>query len=184
MSTSNTYDAISTSNATDKVRNTKYVFDNTPLPKEIPHVKEIGATTAPLMSAAFFIGERCRGYNDDFMLCQKEANGNGPVDCLKEGRRVTRCAASVLKDLNANCAEEFKLHYQCLNYGNMEYKNCRKAEGLLNKCVFDKLKLIKKIPDVQEDKQVFLPGNQVFQPIHPHPDSDKAHALAKSEGKI
>ena len=29
------------------------------------------------------------------MVCKDEANGKGEVDCLKEGRKVTRCAASV-----------------------------------------------------------------------------------------
>lgn len=65
------------------------------MPDHIPKVQEIGATSAPLFSAAYFIGERCKPYNDDFMKCKDEANGRGEVDCLKEGRKVTRCAASV-----------------------------------------------------------------------------------------
>lgn len=47
------------------------------------------------MSAAYFIGDRCRAYNDDYMKCKDEANGRGEMECLKEGRKVTRCAASV-----------------------------------------------------------------------------------------
>ena len=58
-------------------------------------MKEIGATSAPLLSASFFIGARCRPYNDDFMQCKTENPGKGEFECLKEGRRVTRCAASV-----------------------------------------------------------------------------------------
>lgn len=65
------------------------------MPDGIPKVQEIGATSAPLMSASFFIGDRCRAYNDDYMKCKAEANGRGEFDCLKEGRKVTRCAASV-----------------------------------------------------------------------------------------
>jgi len=65
------------------------------MPDHIPKVQEIGATSAPLFSAAYFIGERCKPYNDDFMKCKDEANGRGEIDCLKEGRKVTRCAASV-----------------------------------------------------------------------------------------
>lgn len=65
------------------------------MPNDIPKVQEIGATSAPLMSASFFIGDRCRAYNDDYMKCKAEANGRGELDCLKEGRKVTRCAASV-----------------------------------------------------------------------------------------
>jgi NADH dehydrogenase (ubiquinone) 1 alpha subcomplex subunit 8 len=65
------------------------------MPDHIPKVQELGATSAPLFSAAYFIGERCKAYNDDFMKCKDEGNGRGELDCLKEGRKVTRCAASV-----------------------------------------------------------------------------------------
>jgi NADH dehydrogenase (ubiquinone) 1 alpha subcomplex subunit 8 len=65
------------------------------MPDDIPKVQEIGATSAPLMSASFFIGDRCRAYNDDYMKCKEDANGRGELECLKEGRKVTRCAASV-----------------------------------------------------------------------------------------
>lgn len=47
------------------------------------------------MSASFFIGDRCRDYNDDYMQCKNEKPGRGEFECMKEGRRVTRCAASV-----------------------------------------------------------------------------------------
>lgn len=180
MSTSNTYDTISTSNFTDKKRTTEYVFENDKLPEEIPHVKEIGATTGPLLSASFFIGDRCKDFNDDFMLCQKENGTNGTVNCLKEGRKVTRCAASVLADLNAHCKKEFEMHYKCLNYSNMEFKNCRKAEHLLNDCVFTSLKLAKQIPG-DGGREVFKEGKQIFKPIHPHYPSEKAFDLAKKE---
>lgn len=71
------------------------LVDTTPLPEDIPAVKEIGASSAPLLSASFFIGARCRDYNDDYMQCKTEKAGTGEVDCMKEGRRVTRCASSV-----------------------------------------------------------------------------------------
>jgi NADH dehydrogenase (ubiquinone) 1 alpha subcomplex subunit 8 len=75
--------------------NQHLLIDTTPMPDNIPKVEEIGATSAPLMSAAFFIGDRCRVYNDDYMKCKEDANGRGEIECLKEGRKVTRCAASV-----------------------------------------------------------------------------------------
>lgn len=65
------------------------------MPSDIPKVEEIGATSAPLLSASYFIGDRCKTFNDDFMKCKAEANGRGELECLKEGRKVTRCAASV-----------------------------------------------------------------------------------------
>ena len=37
--------------------------DPTPLPSNIPKVEELGVTSAPLKSAAFFIGAYCKEYN-------------------------------------------------------------------------------------------------------------------------
>ena len=92
---------------------TKYV-DPTPMPASVPHVEEVGATSAPLKSAAFFLGAYCKEYNgsppfsvlqdcannenfyfsiEDFMLCKNE--NRSPAHCLKEGRKVTRCAVDL-----------------------------------------------------------------------------------------
>jgi NADH dehydrogenase (ubiquinone) 1 alpha subcomplex subunit 8 len=59
-------------------------------PASQPRVDEVGTTSAPLKSAAFFLAEHCRAVNEDFMLCKNE--DRNPEHCLKEGRRVTRCA--------------------------------------------------------------------------------------------
>lgn len=75
--------------------NQSVLIDTTPLPADIPPVEELGTSSAPLLSASFFIGARCKAYNDDFMQCKTESGGKGEIDCLKEGRRVTRCAKSV-----------------------------------------------------------------------------------------
>ncbi|KXX82340.1 NADH dehydrogenase [ubiquinone] 1 alpha subcomplex subunit 8 [Madurella mycetomatis] len=77
------------------VFNQHVLLDTTPLPDSIPKVKEIGSSSAPLLSASFFIGARCRDYNDDYMQCKTQNPGKGEFECLKEGRRVTRCARSV-----------------------------------------------------------------------------------------
>ena len=37
--------------------------DKTPMPDGVPPVQEIGATSAPLKSAAFFIGAKCKEFN-------------------------------------------------------------------------------------------------------------------------
>lgn len=119
--------------------------DKNELPSEIPEVDEVGATSAPLLSASYFIGAHCKPYNDDFMLCKDENNG-GTLECLKEGRRVSRCAIDVLKNINKFCFDEFKLNYECLEQNNHRTGHCRASEKVLNKCVFDNLKLEKKIP--------------------------------------
>ncbi|KAI5852252.1 hypothetical protein BZA05DRAFT_397331 [Tricharina praecox] len=123
------------------------LIDKTPMPDHIPKVEEVGASSAPLTSAAFFIGDKCRPYNEDYMLCKAEAQGRGELDCLKEGRRVTRCAASVIADINKHCLSEFRTHWQCLQNNNMELWHCRNQEKPFNACVFEKLKLSKVIPD-------------------------------------
>jgi len=75
--------------------NQQVLIDTTPLPESIPPVKEIGASSAPLLSASFFIGDRCKAFNDDYMVCKTQAHGKGEIECMREGRKATRCAASV-----------------------------------------------------------------------------------------
>lgn len=58
---------------------------------------------------------------------------------MREGRKVTRCAASVLEDVNKNCLEEFRRHWNCLENNNQQLWQCRRFEWKLNGCVFDKL---------------------------------------------
>ncbi|KAF1353320.1 hypothetical protein BDV97DRAFT_375381 [Delphinella strobiligena] len=130
--------------------NQSVLIDTTPLPDDIPKVQEIGASSAPLLSASFFIGARCRPYNDDYMQCKTDANGKGEVDCLKEGRKVTRCAASVLSDMDKHCLAEFRKHWECLDNNNQQLWQCRVYERPLNKCVFGNLKLEKVIPGTPE----------------------------------
>ncbi|KAF9238815.1 Ndufa8, NADH-ubiquinone oxidoreductase complex I 19kd subunit [Melanogaster broomeanus] len=119
--------------------------DPTPLPDSVPKVQELGVTSAPLKSAAFFIGAYCKEYNEDFILCKNEAGG-APGPCLKEGRRVTRCAADLINKMRENCLEQFDAHWNCLEMNNQEYYACRKPERTLNKCMFEKLGLTKTIP--------------------------------------
>ncbi|RYC56316.1 hypothetical protein CHU98_g9891 [Xylaria longipes] len=164
------------------VFNQQVLYDTTPLPDSIPAVKEVGTTSAPLLSASFFIGARCRPYNDDYMQCKTENPGKGEFECLKEGRRVTRCAASVIDDINKSCLEQFRTHWQCLDNNNHQLWQCRKAEWKLNQCVFDNLvslafspfplymliqfahqKLEKTIPDAPKDQiPVHLRTKQIY----------------------
>ncbi|EEH17940.1 hypothetical protein PABG_00503 [Paracoccidioides brasiliensis Pb03] len=143
--------------------NQHVLIDTTPMPDDIPKVKEIGATSAPLMSASFFIGDRCRAFNDDYMKCKTEANGKGELECLREGRKVTRCAASVIKDINANCFDQFKAHWECLEQSNHQLWQCRRPEVALNACVFEKLGLKKEIPDTPKGQTpIHLREKQIY----------------------
>lgn len=91
--------------------------DPTPLPASVPKVQELGVTSAPLKSAAFFIGAYCKEYNEDFMLCKNESGGD-PGACLKEGRRVTRCATDLINKMRESCLEQFETHWNCLELNN------------------------------------------------------------------
>ena len=102
-------------------------FDPNPMPKHVPHVNELGITSAPMLSASFHLVKFCKDYTgqltsprassllpcislklrpspymtDDFLLCRAE--NENPEHCLKEGRRVTRCATDL-------CVSRLKLH--------------------------------------------------------------------------
>ena len=47
----------------DPASSEKPYKDPTPLPSDVPKVQELGTTSAPLKSAAFFIGAYCKDYN-------------------------------------------------------------------------------------------------------------------------
>ncbi|KZT60167.1 putative NADH dehydrogenase 22K chain precursor [Calocera cornea HHB12733] len=116
----------------------------------LPPLQELGATSAPLKSAAYFIGDQCKEFNEDFMLCKNE--NRDPAHCLAEGRKVTRCAADVLNKLRAACVQEFEAHWNCLEWNNQYYYACRKEERPLNACAFTKLGYKKEIPGSPEGK--------------------------------
>jgi len=128
------------------------VVDPTPMPSHVPPVPEVGATSAALKSAAFFIAAKCQPYNEDFMMCRREKwSTDGPGGCLKEGRKVTRCAIHVyvrvldevltfrIESLNKVCGDAYKAHYECLDAHNQQFRDCRPAERGLNACAFLKL---------------------------------------------
>ncbi|KAF9931769.1 hypothetical protein BGZ75_004565 [Mortierella antarctica] len=82
--------------------------DSTPAPAEAAH-PEIGATSAPLKSAALLLGSYCRDYNEDFMLCKNE--NSHPAHCLKDGRKFTRCAMDLITELKENCKKEWEARF-------------------------------------------------------------------------
>ncbi|KAJ8087140.1 ndufa8, NADH-ubiquinone oxidoreductase complex I 19kd subunit [Marasmius tenuissimus] len=139
---------------------TRPYTDPTPLPDNVPKVPELGLTSAPLKSAAFFIGAYCKDYNEDFMLCKNE--NRDPGHCLKEGRRVTRCATDLIAKMRENCLSQFQEHWNCLENNNQEYYMCRKPERSLNKCMFEKLGLTKTIPGTPAGQK---PIHEVESPV-------------------
>ncbi|KAI4521558.1 hypothetical protein EV122DRAFT_278134 [Schizophyllum commune] len=139
----------------------KPLDDPTPMPAHVPKVKELGVTSGPLKSAAFFIGAYCKEYNEDFMLCKAE--NRAPEHCLAEGRKVTRCAQDLITKMRENCLSEWNKHWDCLENHNQEYYRCREVERPLNKCMFEKLGLLKTIPGTPEGE---VPIHEKLNPIH------------------
>lgn len=122
--------------------------------------KELGATSAPLMSMAYFIGDFCKEFNEDFMLCKTE--NHDPRKCLLEGRKVTRCAMDVLSQLQKECGSEFKNHWDCLDFKNHQYQSCRDKEKQLNSCAL-KLNFKKSIPDTEKNQPpIHLRENPIY----------------------
>ena len=54
------------------------------------NAEEINATSAPLQSAAYALGEYCKSSADAYMLCKRDTTDPGV--CLKQGKQVTQCA--------------------------------------------------------------------------------------------
>jgi NADH dehydrogenase (ubiquinone) 1 alpha subcomplex subunit 8 len=132
-----------------------------------PEDEELAVTSAPLMAAAFYIGDQCKVQNDDFMLC-KQAQNQHPEHCLKEGLRVTRCAQHVFHQLSENCREEFTAYWKCLDNNNQKYMFCRDEEQSQNDCVLKRLGWSKKLwaangPEAGYKPQGELPAADVSQ---------------------
>ena len=154
--------------------NQEVLIDPTPLPSSIPHVDEVGATSAPLKSASFTIGGRCREYMDDFMACKRDFGSRGEdaeFECLSSGRKVTRCATETLSFINTHCGREFKLHWNCLESKNHEFANCRPAERHLNRCIFDSMGVAKHVPGTKEGLEPWLKAKPIFRPFGEDPAS-------------
>ncbi|KAL7007610.1 ndufa8, NADH-ubiquinone oxidoreductase complex I 19kd subunit [Cystobasidiomycetes sp. EMM_F5] len=126
------------------------------MPKGTPHVEELGVTSAPLKSAAFFIGAHCKDFNGLHALQGGEC---GPR-ALFEGREE---GYALVSKLRTSCLAEFDAHWNCLEKNNQEYYLCRKPERTLNSCVFEKLGLKKEIPGTPEGQ---LPIHEKKRPIY------------------
>ncbi|TPX38090.1 hypothetical protein SmJEL517_g00120 [Synchytrium microbalum] len=135
--------------------------EKAPLPATIPEVQEVGCTSAPLESMSFHFANFCKVYNEDYVLCKNESTD--PAHCLKEGRKVTRCAIDLINKLKENCDSQWERHWTCLDYNNHHYWQCRKEEREFNDCVFAKLGLTKVIPETPEGKtQIHLKEKPLY----------------------
>jgi len=101
-------------------------------------VPEINISSAPLRAAAHHIGKYCDEQSKEFMLCNLEEKD--PRKCINEGKAVTRCGLEFFKKMKLQCAEEFTDYWKCIDRSqyDMNFKHCRKTQGVFDKCVLDK----------------------------------------------
>jgi len=128
------------------------------------------------------------------MLCKAESRN--PEHCLKEGRKVTRCAIDLcvlacfihlnrltvfivgrLTKMRDNCGKQWDAHWECLEKRNQEFFQCRQPERKLNDCMFEKL-VCPRFPNSLSSESAFqglrktIPGSpegqpQVHEKLHP-----------------
>eukprot|EP00834_Sanchytrium_tribonematis_P003224 NODE_118_length_18285_cov_1.016606.p9 type:complete len:154 gc:universal NODE_118_length_18285_cov_1.016606:130-591(+) len=120
-------------------------------------IDDIGLTSAPLKSIAYQMHTHCKDYCQDFMKCRKE---DGLENCLKEGRKVTRCGKEFIKEMQQTCDQVFKEHWNCLTMNNHRFEKCRPAESALNSCILKSMKIDKIIPDAPY--QIHTKSNPVY----------------------
>ncbi|KAL3895629.1 MAG: hypothetical protein SGCHY_004587 [Lobulomycetales sp.] len=114
----------------------KLWVESSPLQGE-PSVPELGLSSGPLTSLSFYFAQYCKDYAEDFTLCKNESTD--PRHCLREGRRVTRCAIDLVNKVTASCNPEWEAHWNCLDMKNHHFWECRPQEHDFGKCLKDKL---------------------------------------------
>ena len=71
------------------------------------------------------------------MMLGMASSGAREGGCRRQG--LTGAGTRRLDDINKNCLEEFRKHWECLEQNNQQLWQCRRPETKLNGCVFDKL---------------------------------------------
>lgn len=102
-------------------------------------VEEIPLSSPAFKTAAFHMGRACYDQSKEFMLCNDELKD--PRKCLNEGKELTACGMSFLRNLKKHCAEEFDAHWRCVELKSPQLApmRCRKSQAIYDKCVLENL---------------------------------------------
>ncbi|KAI4304122.1 hypothetical protein MLD38_039676 [Melastoma candidum] len=92
---------------------------------------ELVPTSAVLMASSKHMATRCYVENVEFLKCKKK--DPNPEKCLEQGRQVTRCVLSLLKDLHQKCTKEMDGYVGCMYYSTNEFDLCRKEQQTFEK---------------------------------------------------
>ena len=89
---------------------------------------------------------KCTRYHRALKARDTDINLEGFTTQLRHGRKGIRTLKLALiyvhgrvDDINKNCLEQFRAHWECLENNNQQLWHCRKQEWNLNGCVFEKL---------------------------------------------
>lgn len=95
---------------------------------------KLRASSSPLLSASFIVGNSCRPINDFFMYCKSRISD--PFACLPLGLIVKNCTEDAFKNIQASpCSKLFTQFWHCLDYNSQMFIYCRSEEGLFYKCL-------------------------------------------------
>ena len=63
--------------------------------------------------------------------------------CLGAGKEVTSCSMEFFRKVKATCAAEFMTYVNCMekSSGDMQFYECRKTQGIFDKCMQEKMGL-------------------------------------------
>ena len=66
-----------------------------------------------------------------------------PRACLGVGKEVTSCSMEFFRKVKATCAAEFMSYVNCMekSSGDMQFYECRRTQGIYDKCVQEKMGL-------------------------------------------
>ncbi|XP_063544723.1 NADH dehydrogenase [ubiquinone] 1 alpha subcomplex subunit 8 [Cydia strobilella] len=104
-------------------------------------VPEVNLSMASLRAGSFHLGKYCEQANNEFMLCRFEEND--PRKCVNEGKAVTACTMEFFRKVKSACMSEFNQYANCIDKssGDFSFEHCRTTQGVLDKCMLDKLNL-------------------------------------------
>merc|ERR1712023_611459 len=99
--------------------------------------EELKVTSAVLYAGANAMAVDCKDEFKTFM--EKRWELRDPRKTVEEGKDVTKCAVNFFRKLKANCQDEFNTYWKCIDWGDWQYGNCRKEQGVFDACVLEKL---------------------------------------------
>lgn len=80
-------------------------------------------------------------YQDQVLQIRSEEKD--PRKCINEGKAVTACTLDFFRKVKKSCLDEFNQYSNCIDKSSGDYslKQCRKTQGVFDKCVLEKMNI-------------------------------------------